>query len=69
MTRSSMCHALKLMGLGLGASEAEAKIWYRQMAREYCMDKYNQEVMGLTAAEAWDLFKLLNNASMFIQGQ
>jgi hypothetical protein len=65
----SMSHAIKLLGLGLGASEMEVKVRYRQMAREYHPDKYNQEVMGLTAAEASDFFKLLNNANMFLQGQ
>ena len=65
----SMSYALKLLGLGLGASEIEVKIRYRQLAREYHPDKNNQEVTGLTLTEASDLFKLLNNANMFLQGQ
>ena len=64
-----MSHALKLLGIGLGASEMEVKVHYRQMARAYHPDKNNQEEMGLTAVEALDFFKLLNNANMFLQGQ
>jgi DnaJ-class molecular chaperone len=64
-----MSHALKLLGLGLGASEMEVKIHYRQLAREYHPNKNNQEVMGLTVTEASDFFKLLNNANMFLRGQ
>jgi DnaJ-class molecular chaperone len=61
----SMSYALKLLGLGLGASEMEMKMRYsRQLAREYHPDKNNHEVTGLTAAEASDFFKLLNNAKM-----
>ena len=65
----SMSHALKLLGLGLGASEMEVKIRYRQLAREYHPNKNNQEVTGLTTTEALDFFKLLNNANMFLRGQ
>jgi hypothetical protein len=64
-----MSHVLKLLGLGLGASEMEVKIRYRQLAREYHPDKNNQEVTGLTTTEASDFFKLLNNANMFLRGQ
>jgi len=60
----SMSYALKLLGIGLGASEMEMKMHYRQLAREYHLDKNNHEVTGLTAAEAPDFFKLLNNAKM-----
>ena len=61
-----MSYALKLLGIGLGASEMEMKMHYsyRQLAREYHLDKNNHEVTGLTAAEAPDFFKLLNNAKM-----
>jgi DnaJ-domain-containing protein 1 len=65
----SMSHALKLLGLRLGASAIEVKVRYRQLAREYHPDKNNQEVTGLTTTEASDLFKPLNNANMFLQGQ
>jgi hypothetical protein len=63
----SMSHALKLLGLGLGASEMEVKICYhRQLAREYHPNKNNQELTGLTTTEALDFFKLPNNANMFL---
>ena len=38
-------------------------------AREYHTDKINQVVISLTAVEASDVFKLLNNTNMFLQGQ
>jgi len=63
----SLSYALKLLGLGLGASEIEVKVCYRQLAREYHPDKNNQEVTGLTTTEASDFFKLLNNANMFLK--
>ncbi len=64
-----MSHAFKIFGLRLGASKIEAKIQYRQMAREYHLDKNNPEVTGLTVTEASDFFNLLNNAYMFLQGR
>ncbi len=62
----SMSYTLKLLGLGLGASEIEVAVGYRQLAREYHPDKNNQEVKGLTTTEALDFFKLLNNSKMFL---
>ena len=47
----------------------EVKVHYRQMTREYCPDKNNQEITGLMVAEVSDFFKLLNNANMFLRGQ
>ena len=35
----SMSHSLKILGLGLGASEMEIKVRYRQLARKYHPDK------------------------------
>jgi DnaJ-class molecular chaperone len=61
-----MSHALRIYGLGLGASENEGKIQYRQMAREYHPEKNNPEVTGLTVSEALDFIELLNNANMFL---
>ena len=42
MVSRSMCHALKIFGLGLGASETEQKVRYRQMARFYHPDMRNE---------------------------
>jgi DnaJ-domain-containing protein 1 len=39
MVGRSMSHSLKILGLGLGASETEIKIHYRQLARKYHPDK------------------------------
>ncbi len=60
-----MFHALKLLGLGLGASEFEVKIWFRQMVREYHPDKNNQEVTGLIASIG--LLQIFDNANMFLR--
>ena len=56
-----MSHSLKILGLGLGASEAEMKVHYQQLARKYHPDKNDPVTTGLTAPEASDFFKLLNN--------
>jgi len=45
----------QILHLGLGASEIEAKMKYGQ-------DKINPAIKGLTAEEASEFFKLLNNA-------
>jgi hypothetical protein len=44
-------------------------IWFQQLAQEYHPGKNYQEVMGLSAVEALDFFKLLNNTDMFLQEQ
>jgi DnaJ-class molecular chaperone len=53
-----MSHALKLLGLGLGASEMEVKIRYMQLAKEYHPNKKNQKVTGRTVTEASDFLNL-----------
>ena len=58
-----MSHLLKILGLGLGASEMEIKIHYRQLARKYHPDKNDHTATGLTTEEASEFFKLLNNAN------
>jgi DnaJ-class molecular chaperone len=63
MVGRSMSHSLKILGLGLGASEMEIKVHYRQLARMYHPDKNDPTVTRLTATEASDFFKLLNNAN------
>jgi len=63
MVGRSMSHSLTILGLGLGASEMEIKVQYRQLARRYCPDKNDITSTGLTTTEASDFFKLLNNAN------
>ena len=58
-----MFHSLKILGLGLGASEMEIKVYYRQLARKYHPDKNDHATTGLTMAEASTFFQLLNNAN------
>jgi curved DNA-binding protein CbpA len=60
-----MSHSLKILGLGLGASEMEIKVHYRQLTRKYHPDKNGTASTGLTTAEASDFFKLLNNANEY----
>jgi len=67
MVGRSMSHSLKILGLGLGASEMEIKVHYRQLARKYHPDKNDTASTGLTTAEASDFFKLLNNANEYLK--
>ena len=52
MVGRSMSHSLKILGLGLGASETEIKVHYRQLARKYHPDKNDCATTGLTMEEA-----------------
>jgi DnaJ-class molecular chaperone len=67
MVGRSMSHSLKILGLGLGASETEIKVHYRQLARKYHPDKNDTTIMGLLAEEASEFFKLLNNANDYLK--
>ena len=67
MVGRSMSHSLKILGLGLGASEMEIKVQYRQLARTYHPDKNDTTVTGLTMTEASDFFKLLNTANEYLK--
>ena len=67
MVGRSMYHSLTILGLGLGASEMEIKVHYRQLARKYHPDKNNTTLTGLTTTEASDFFKLLNNAHEYLR--
>ena len=62
-----MFHSLTILGLGLGASEMEIKVHYRQLARKYPPDKNDHATTGLTMAEASNFFKLLNNANEYLK--
>jgi DnaJ-class molecular chaperone len=48
MVGRSLGASLQILDLGLGASEIEAKVKYRQLARIYHPDKNNQATTGLT---------------------
>ena len=62
-----MFHSLTILGLGLGASEMEIKVHYRQLARKYHPDKNDHATTGLTMAKASNFFKLLNNANEYLK--
>jgi len=62
-----MSHSLKILGLGLGASETEIKVHYRQLARKYHPDKNDTTITGLSEEEASEFFKLLNNAKDYLK--
>ena len=62
-----MYDSLKILGLGLGATEREVKIKYRQLSRKYHPDKHNSEETGITDEEAADFFKLINNAQAYLR--
>ena len=62
-----MFHSLTILGLGLGASEIEIKVHYRQLAHKYHPDKNDPAVTCLMASEASDSFKLLNNAQEYLK--
>jgi DnaJ-class molecular chaperone len=51
----------------LGASETEIKVHYRQLARKYHPDKNDTTITGLSAEEASEFFKLLNNANDYLK--
>jgi hypothetical protein len=67
MVGQSMSHSLTILGLGLGASETEIKIHYRQLARKNHPDKNDHPATGLTTEEATEFFKLLNNANNYLR--
>jgi DnaJ-class molecular chaperone len=63
-----MSHSLKILGLGLGASETEIKVHYRQLTHKYHPDKNNSTtITGLSAEEASEFFKPLNNANDYLK--
>ena len=52
MVGRSLLPSLRILHLGLGASEIEVKLKYRQLARIFHPDKNNQATTGLTTEEA-----------------
>jgi len=62
-----MFHSLTILGLGLGASETEIKVHYRQLAHTYHADKNDPAITGLTATEASDFFNFLNNVQAYLK--
>ncbi len=67
MVGQSMSHSLKILGLGLGASETEIKVHYRQLARKYHPGKNDYVATRLTMEEGTEFFKLLNNANDYLK--
>jgi hypothetical protein len=67
MVGQSMFHSLKILGLGLGASETEIKVHYRQLACKYHPEKNDTTITGLSAEEASKFFKLLSNANDYLK--
>ena len=63
----SMFHSLMILELGLGASETEIKVHYRQLACKYHPNKNEPVITGLTVTEASDFFKLLNNVQAYLK--
>ena len=59
--------SLKVLGLGLGASEAEVKAKYRALSRIYHPDKHDPVKTGMSDVEASDFFKLINNAQSYLR--
>ncbi len=61
--------SLKILGLGLGASEREVKLAYRRLACLYHPDKWDQAIATtrMTLEETTAHFQLLNNAQDFFE--
>ena len=57
-----MRDSLGVMGLEDGVTVREVKVKYIFLARELHPDKHDKEVTEMTAAEAVELFTLVNNA-------
>jgi len=62
-----MYDSLKIFGLGLGASETEVKIKYRQLSRKYHPDKHDPSITGMTDSEAQHFMQLLNSAMSYLR--
>lgn len=67
MVGRSMYDSFKVLGLGLGASEAELKKKYRELSRLYHPDKHDSNKTGMTDEEAENFCKLINNANAHLR--
>jgi preprotein translocase subunit Sec63 len=61
--------SLKILGLGLGASEREVKLAYQRFASIFHPDKWAQQntTTGMTYEETSVHFQLLNSAQAFLR--
>ena len=64
----SMYDSLKILGLGLGASEREVKLAYRRLASIFHPGKWehSRHTTGMTLPETTAHFQMLNNAQSFL---
>ena len=67
----SMYDSLKILDLGLGASEREVKLAYRRLASIYHPDKWehSRHTTGMTLPETTAHFQMLNNAQSFLRSR
>jgi DnaJ-class molecular chaperone len=63
----SMYNSLKILGLGLGASEQEVKLAYQRLASIFHLDKWehSRHTTGMTLPETTAHFQMLNNTQSF----
>jgi curved DNA-binding protein CbpA len=63
-----MYDSLKILGLGLGASEREVKLAYRRLALIFHPDKWDhsRHTTGMTLPETTTHLQLLNNAQSYL---
>ena len=59
MVGQSLDHLIKVLGLGLGATETEIKVRYHALAQIYHPDKRDP-------ARTANYFKLINNAQAYL---
>jgi curved DNA-binding protein CbpA len=62
-----MFQSLKILRLGLGASDTEIKVHYQQLARKYHPDKNDLAITGLSSPKASAFFQLLNNVHEYLK--
>ena len=63
----SLYDSLKILGVGLGATETEVKVKYRALSRINRPDKHDSTKTGMTYEEAENFFKLINNVQAYLQ--